>query len=259
MTTIHTTIETIDDAALDQRPVIDRTGGSDRPDDARPTSSSTARAETTGRARWPIYGVLAGVSGLASSFAILGSGITEEDAQAGVGVISQLERANFRIGSLLGMVSVGLLFVTVAAWRRWLEQLAPDDLAARTIPTALAGVPILNVFFTAMAATMVLYLPGGTDHGWLSEEALFVNFSMLDFGPLLGWWGAMVAALALAVLAFGASSALPRWMGVFSITMVLLPLATFVGMGLPGLPGFFGPIWLIVISIAQLRGARPKA
>ena len=52
---------------------------------------------------------------------------------------------------------------------------------------------------------MVLYLPGGTDAGWLSNDALFVNFSMLDFGPLLGWWGAMVAALALTGTAFAVS------------------------------------------------------
>lgn len=205
-----------------------------------------------GRARWPIFGILAGVNGLVSSFMILASGITEEEAQRGVEVVSELQRGNFRIGAILGMLSIGFLFVTVAAWRRWLEKIAPDDLAARTIPTALAGIPILNVFFISMAATLVLYLPGGTDHGWLSDDALFVNFSMLDFGPLLGWWGAMVAAIALTVMAFGSNPHIPRWMGFFSIAMLVLPIGTFLGMGLPGLPGFFGPIWLVVISLSQI-------
>lgn len=227
---------------------------------AQPVPAGDGRPEPdAGKARWPLFGILAGVNGLVSSFMILGSGITEEDAQKGVEVVGELQRGNFRIGAILGMISIGFLFVTVAAWRRWLEKIAPDDLAARTIPTALSGIPILNVFFISMAATLVLYLPGGTDHGWLSDDALFVNFSMLDFGPLLGWWGAMVAAIALTVMAFGSNPHIPRWMGFFSIAMLLLPVATFLGMGLPGLPGFFGPIWLVVISLSQLFGKTTNA
>ena len=110
-----------------------------------------------------------------------------------------------------------------------------------------------------MAATMVLYLPGGTDHGWLSDEALFVNFSMLDFGPLLGWWGAAVAAIALAVLAFGANPNVPRWMGFFSLAVMVLPVGLFFATGLPGLVGLFGPVWLAVISLGQLFGSRTAA
>lgn len=236
----------------------DRPG--DRPQEpgAAALSAAGPRDPGAGRARWPVFGLLAAVNGFVSSMMILGSGITEEDAQQGVGVIEKLERGNFRIGSILGMAAVGLLFVTVAAWRRWLERIAPDDLAARTIPTALAGIPILNVFFVSMAATMVLYLPGGTDHGWLSDEALFVNFTMLDFGPLLGWWGAMVAAIALSVLAFGSNPAVPRWMGFFSLAMLVVPVGLFVGIGLPGMVGLFGPVWLAVISIGQIVGSSAR-
>ena len=197
MTTIHTPANSDQTERADQTDQIGPIGFGDLPYDEPvilPATGSGPKPDpAAGRAKWPVYGLLAAVNGLISSFMILGSGITEEDAQQGVGVIQKLERGNFRIGSILGMVAIGLLFVTVAAWRRWLERIAPDDLAARTIPTALAGIPILNVFFVSMAATMVLYLPGGTDHGWLSDEALFVNFSMLDFGPLLGWWGAVSA------------------------------------------------------------------
>ncbi len=260
MTTIDDINETKGADELDGHPPLDRLARAREEQALLDAARHGHRPDPdAGRARWPVYGVLAGVNGLVSSFMILGSGISEEDAQLGVGVIEKLERGNFRVGAVLGMLSIGFLFVTVAAWRRWLEQVAPDDLAARTIPTALAGIPILNVFFVSMAATMVLYLPGGTDAGWLSDDALFVNFSMLDFGPLLGWWGAMVAAISLTVMAFGSNPAIPRWMGVFSIAMLLLPVGMFLAIGLPGLVGFFGPIWLVVISFAQLLGTASKA
>lgn len=199
-----------------------------------------------------MFGILAGVTGFASSLAILSSGVTEEEAKTGVDVIQTLERGNFHVGFVLGLVSIMALFVTVAGWRRWVEAVAPDDLAARTIPSALAAVPTVNIIFTALAGTLVLYLPGGTDNGWLSNEALFVNFTLLDFGTLLGWWGAMVAAIALAVASLGKNRIAPRWVAGFSLLMVALPLAMAVITGLPGLVGLTGPIWLIVVSLAQI-------
>ena len=206
----------------------------------------------TGRPRWPLWGVLAGVTGLISPFFILSSGVTEEQAQTGVDVIDTLERGNFHIGFVLGLVSVMSLFVTAAGWRRWLERRAPDSIAGRTAPAGLTAVATVNIIFTALAGTLVLYLPGGTDEGWLSKEALFVNFTLLDFGSLLGWWGAMVAGLAVAAMSFGSRKVLPTWMGVVSLVLVLPPVAMFLLIGLPGLVGFTGPIWLVAMSIGQL-------
>jgi hypothetical protein len=211
------------------------------------------------RATWPVFGIVAGITGFASSLAILSSGVTEEQAQSGVGVIETLERGNFHVGFVLGLISIMALFVTVAGWRRWLDAAAPDNLAARTIPSALAAVPTVNIIFTALAGTLVLYLPGGTDTGWLSNEALLVNFTLLDFGTLLGWWGAMVAAIALAATAFGRNRLVPRWVGVFSLVMVVLPVGMAVATGLPGLVGMTGPIWLVVVSIAQIFSRKINA
>jgi len=120
-------------------------------------------------------------------------------------------------------------------------------------------VPTVNIIFTALAGTLVLYLPGGTDTGWLSNEALLVNFTLLDFGTLLGWWGAMVAAIALAATAFGRSRLVPRWVGVFSLVMVALPVGIAVATSLQGLVGMTGPIWLVVVSIAQIFSRKINA
>lgn len=99
----------------------DRAGRPDRPDGTigfgdlpydepviLPATSRTGAQPAAGRAKWAGLR-LAAVNGLISSFMILGSGITEEDAQQGVGVIQKLEPGDFHIGSILGMVAIGLL------------------------------------------------------------------------------------------------------------------------------------------------------
>ena len=69
------------------------------------------------------------------------------------------------------------------------------------------------MIFTCLAGSMALYLPGGADDGTLSREGMFVNYTLLDFGQLLGWWGAVVGAVCVSTLALRRNHVLPRWMG----------------------------------------------
>jgi hypothetical protein len=82
---------------------------------------------------------------------------------------------------------------------------------------------------------------------------------MLDFGSLLGWWGVTMSAIAVAVLAFRKARLLPRWMGVVSVLLLVLPIGMAVGTSLPGLVGFFMPIWLLVISIGMVLSSKADA
>ncbi|HEX2578074.1 MAG TPA: hypothetical protein VHK88_17125, partial [Aquihabitans sp.] len=102
-------------------------------------------------------------------------------------------------------------------------------------------------------------LPGGTDEGWLSREAIFTNFTLLDFGTLLGWWGAAASAVAMATLALRRDRVLPRWMGVVSVVLLLPAVLMAVGMGLPGFVGFTMPIWLAVVSVGMIVSRRANA
>lgn len=204
------------------------------------------------RARWPIFGVVAGVSGFLAGLFSVSNGIDEEDAALGIGVIDGLDRVPYHVSFLLGLVSVAALLVTASAWRRWAEGRAPRDLAARTIAGAISATATINILGTALAGSMALYLPGGMDEGWLSKEAMFVNHSLLDFGQLLGWWGVMVAAGCVAALALRPQRLLPRWMGAVSIVLMLPAIAFAVLGALPGFPGIVMPVWLVVTSVGMM-------
>jgi hypothetical protein len=233
----------------------------DRPahDDVVPVPESAApaaRPPAPARPRWPIFGIVGGAAAFAS-VAVSMPTLTERDYAKGVDVIDQLDRSGYHLGFLLGLVSVGCLFVAAAGWRRWAEDRAPRDLAARAIGQGLAATATINVVFVALMGSMAIYLPGGSDAGWLSRQAIFTNFTLLDFGPLLGWWGAAVSAIALATLAFRRDRLVPRWMGVVSVLLLLPPLAMAALTGLPGFVGFTLPIWLVVISVALALKPEP--
>lgn len=212
----------------------------------------------TGRPTWPIFGIVAGITGWASAALSLTS-VTEEEAQEGVGVLDHLSRGNYYVSFLLGIVAFGCLFVAAAGWKRWAEQRAPRDLAARTIGTALGATATINVIFACLAGSMALYLPGGTDHGVLSRESMLVNYTLLDFGQLLGWWGAVVASLCAATLGLRRNRVLPRWMGVVSLILPLPGLVLAAAVSLPGFVGLTMPIWLIVISIGLVFSRTAEA
>jgi hypothetical protein len=213
---------------------------------------------TNGRPTWPIFGVVAGITGWASA-ALSITSVTEEQAQEGVGVLDHISRGNYYAAFLLGIVAFASLFVAATGWKRWAEQRAPRDLAARTIGTALAGTATINVIFACLAGSMALYLPGGSDEGTLSREAMFVNYTLLDFGQLLGWWGAVVASICVASLALRRNRVLPRWMGIVSLVLPLPGILLAAAVSLPGFVGLTMPIWLIVISVGLVFSRTAEA
>lgn len=240
---------TIDPTDLDPRPTADGSGA----------PAERAGTGHRGRSRWPLVGAGAGAAAFVATLAGMSNDLTEEEWTIGVDVIDSLDRGGYHVAFVLGLVSVGLLLVASSGWRRWAERHAPDSLAARTIPTALGATAAINVIGYSLMGSMALYLPGGTDEGTLSREAVFVNFTFLDFGVLLGWWGGMVAAACVVALSLGRARALPRWMGVVSILLMLPPFLMGVIMALPGMPGFTMPIWLVVISLGMAFSRKVEA
>lgn len=225
---------------------------------AAPDVEGEPTRRTAGRGRW----ALAGAAGAIAAFASIGVSmptLTEEQASQGVDVIDELDRSGYHLGFVLGLVGIACLLVAAQGWRRWAEERAPDSTAARLVGQGLATTATVNIAFVCLMGSMALYLPGGPDEGWLSREAIFTNFTLLDFGALLGWWGAALSAGSVAVLAFGRRKVLPRWMGVVSVVLLVPPLAMAAAMGLPGFVGFAMPIWLVAISLGMAFGTAGRA
>lgn len=215
---------------------------------AAPAATAPAAA---GRARWPLWGVAGGAIALVANFLSYPQ-LSDEDYTAGPELIEKLEAGQYRVAFILGLIAIGCLMVTAAGWTRWAEARAPRDLAARLVGRGLAATSTVMVIFFGIVGAMGLYLPGGVEETTgLNDQGLYVNHVLLDFGVLLGWWGAAAAAIAVAAMAFRRARLLPRWMGVASVVFLLPCVGMALATSLPGLVGFFLPIWLVVISIGM--------
>ncbi len=226
------------------------------PDADLAPASGSAR---TGRAIWPLAGVLAGVAGFVGGLAAIGGSTTKEDANIGVDVIDKLERGQYHVAFIAGIVTVIALLFASAGWRRWADERGIRKLGGRVIGAGMVATAAVHLIGTASAGSLSIYMPGGSDEGWLSRDALFVHYTLLDFGMLLAWWGVLASALGVATLAFGRRRVLPRWMGVTSIVLMLPPVAAGLATGLPGLPGLVMPIWLTIVSIGMVVSKTAKA
>lgn len=204
--------------------------------------------------RWPIAGIVAGVATIGSAQAVLSTGgLSKEEANLGVGAVELLDRGGYHVGFVFGLVAIGSLMVAAAGWKRWAEDRAPRDLAARIISQGLALTATVMTIFVGFTGAMALYLPGGTDEGWQPAAHLYHLFSMLDFGILLAWWGAAMSAGCVAAVSLRADRLLPRWMGIVSVVLLIMPVGLALATGLPGLVGLFMPVWLVVLSIGMTR------
>ncbi len=221
----------------------------------------TPADETDGarpRSRWPLAGAVAGVASLVASMTAMPA-LDEADYVTGVPVVDKLEAGGYRIAFVCGLVGFGALLATASGWKRWAEDHAPRSLPARLIGQGLTVTATIQVVFACIAGALGLYLPGGAEAGTgMSRDGLFVNFTLLDFGMLLGWWGVALAAVCSAVLAF-TTTLLPRWVGVASVLLLLPPVGMALAISLPGFVGLTMPIWLVVTSLGLSFGKRGAA
>ncbi len=217
-----------------------------------PQAGGPAAPAARRTARWPLWSAAGGILALIANFLSYPT-LSDEDYTKGPELIEELEAGQYRIAFLVGLLAIGCVMVAAAGWSRWAEVRAPRDLAARLVGRGLAATATVMVIFFGIVGAMGLYLPGGVEETTgLNDQGLYVNHVLLDFGVLLGWWGAAVAAIAVAVLAFRKQRLVPRWMGVVSVLLLLPCLGMAIGTSLPGLVGFFMPMWLAVISIGMV-------
>lgn len=211
-------------------------------------TTSTARIEqqsSTGRGRWPLLGVAAGVGAIAATLALdvhvpVGKGETYTSD-----VIADVSAGTAHASIVVGYVTIALLLVLAAAWRRHVEPRAVASTAARIVPlgfTAAAGALSLGY---GWKGALGLYHPDGTEPGSFDETGLYVLYVLNDFGSYIGYLGVSVAAGAVAWMALR-ERLVSRWIGVVSVIAVLPVVGTVAVFGLPGFPGVISGLWLIV-------------
>lgn len=219
--------------------------------DARP--GRMERQDGAGRAKWPLYGVAAGVfGGVATLLTDVRAG-TVERTPVEASILDDLVRSVAHLGLVAGFLTVALLLVLAAAWRRQVEPRVPSSTAAYVVSGALTASAAGLTYGYGWKGALAIYLPTGMDEGSFGEDGLFVYFMLNDFGGYIGWLGVVVAAGAVAWMALRERT-LSRWIGWFSIVPVLA-VVLFAGItGLPGFQGVVGPVWMLVTFLGLTWG-----
>ena len=207
------------------------------------------------RSFWALWGVAAGLLGIVATL-LTTPALSEEGYRSGAALIDLLDRTPYHIGVVAGFFAVLSVLFTAAAWRRWAAAVAPASLPAQVIPmalTATAGAMMLGYGFKG---SLAVYLAGGMDEGTMAREGLYAVVMFLDFGPYIAWWGAAIAAAAMAWVSLR-DRLLPRWIGAVSALFALVPVGVLVATGLPGFPSVVDPLWLVIVSLGVAFRRRP--
>lgn len=218
------------------------------PPTTTPTMSATSRLEqaetSSGRGRWPLIGVAAGIGGIFATLALdVHPSMDSPDEPYTRVVLDDVSSGKAHASVIVGYLTVALLLVLAAAWRRHVEPRALTSTAARVVPlglTAAAGALALGY---GWRGALGLYL--GNEEGAFDSEGLYTLFVLNDFGVYIGYLGVTVAAGAVVWMSLR-ERLISRWIGVFSILPILPVVITVVAFGLPGFPGVSSGLWLVV-------------
>lgn len=216
------------------------------------TTSPTETATTTSRGRWPWVGVAAGIGASAATLAFDLHPEWDENTPYNSDIVDDISSGKAHGSIITGYLTVALLLVLAAAWKRHVEPRTPTSTAARVVPlgfTASAGALSLGY---GWKGAMGLY-NGGNEDETFDKAGLYVLYVLNDFGSFIGYLGVTVAAGAIAWMAFG-ERLVSRWIGVVSVLAVLPVVVTVAAFGLPGFPGVVSGLWLIVVFTGLALG-----
>jgi hypothetical protein len=202
---------------------------------------STDRLESSKRSRWPLIGTAAGIAGFVAT---LVTDIHPADKATG-DIVDQVSRTTAHASLIAGYLTVALLVVLAATWRRHVEPRVASSTAARVVSNGILLSAAALTLGYGWKGAMAVYLPGGMDEGAFDREGLYVMYVLNDFGSYIGWLGVTIAAGAIAWMAFR-DRTVSRWIGVVGIVPVLAVTAFSVGTGLPGFPGVVSPLFMVI-------------
>jgi hypothetical protein len=200
-----------------------------------------------------LYGVAAGVLGYAATLVLDGRTTGSDDVALTPQLFEDLDPIVYRLSMIVGYVVVVLLLVYAANWRRRVEPRVPGSTAAHLVPLGLVASAAGLAYGYGWKGALGNYLPGGAEEGLYDDQGLYVYCLLNDFGAYIGWLGVVVAAGAVAWMGLRERT-VSRWIGYFSLLPVVGVSAMVIGLGVPGVPGLFGPLWLVVAGLGLAFG-----
>lgn len=225
-----------------------------------PTTDPVLIAPTPGRSHsraWALWAALAGVLGFVSTVITDDRAGDTSDADYTVTVadMEPLGHEMYRLGGLLGYVTVAVLLVFAALWHRRVAQRFTWSL----------GAPIVTYGVIASAAALTLaygwkgalgtYLHGAAEEGTYDDQGLYVYYVMNDFSPYVGWFPITVALGGLTWMAFR-ERLVSRALGAVTGFFALLIIGAVAVTGVPGLP-FAGALVLVIVGVWLAVGRSP--
>jgi hypothetical protein len=217
------------------------------------TQTTTAGGEKVKRSRWPLYGVAAGLLGYTATLVLDGRTVGADDVALTHQLFEDLDPIVYRLSMIIGYVVVVLLLVYAANWRRRVEPRVPGSTAAHLVPLGLVASAAGLAYGYGWKGALGNYLPGGFEEGLYDDQGLYVYYLLNDFGAYIGWLGVVVAAGAVAWMGLRERT-VSRWIGYFSLLPLVGTSAMVIGLGVAGVPGLFGPLWLVVAGLGLAFG-----
>ena len=206
------------------------------------------------RPRWPLYGAAAGLLGLIATMPLDGrDGVPAENVRLTAELFEGLNPWVYRASMIVGYLAVVLMLVTAAQWRRRVERRVPDSTAAHLVPLGLVASAAGLTYGYGWKGALGNYIPGGMEEEFYDAQGLGVYFMLNDFGSFIGWLGVVVAAGAVAWMALRERT-ISRWLGFVALVPVVQTTLMVTLLGVPGVAGLLGPLWLFVTGLGLTFG-----
>lgn len=214
-------------------------------------------APAAGGRAWPLWGVAAGVLGLAATigFDDRAGDTADPDYTVTAADMADLDHELLRIGGLVGYVCVATLLVFAAVWHRRVTQRHPASTGAAVVSFGLVATAATLTMAYGWKGALGTYLHGAAEEGTYDDQGLYAYYVMHDFSPYLGWLPVVVAAGGLAWMALG-EGLVSKPLGVVSAGFVVLVFGAVAVTGVPGLP-FVGALGLVVAGVWLALGRSP--
>ncbi|MDF1478336.1 hypothetical protein PYV02_04490 [Leifsonia sp. H3M29-4] len=204
---------------------------------------------------WPLWGVVAGILGFAATVLLdtrpageLAAAENGEPYLVGPDSMAELDRMTNYLGFLVGFAAVAALLVFQAGWKRWVENRYLHSVAARVV----SGGVVVTAAGLALAygwkGALANYGYGGSEFGLFDDQSLLIYYMLTDFGPYIPWLGVLIAAGAVAWMAWR-ERLISRVLGTLSGLYFLLIAVAYGITGVPGLAGPGSGLWLAFACI----------